>query len=110
VIVPGKRSWVTELIERAGGHNPFADRDVESAPISDDEAIDARPDAIVISWCGVRPEKYRPEIVRRRQSWQALPALKHDRIARIPEAYLGRPGPRLADGLRALRAVVARCQ
>lgn len=110
VIVPGSRSWVSEMISLAGGVNPFAQLDVKSAPVSDEQVREACPEAVVISWCGVRTEKYHPRVVRRRPGWQELPALTGDRIAKIPEAYLGRPGPRLALGLRDLRAVIRSCK
>lgn len=111
VIVPGRRSWVTELIEAAGGANPFGGRAaadaVKSRPVSDAEVVAADPDAVVICWCGVKPEKYRPEVVTGRAAWQGVAALRHGVVRAIPEAFLGRPGPRLLDGLRALERVVA---
>jgi iron complex transport system substrate-binding protein len=106
VIVPGRDSWVCQLLDAAGGENPLGDCAVKSRPITDDEAIALDPDAIVISWCGVRPEKYRPDVVHRRPRWQSLRALRENRVYTIPEAYLGRPGPRLVDGCRALRRIV----
>jgi iron complex transport system substrate-binding protein len=106
VIVPGRKSWVQDLIERAGGTNPFAARDVKSTPISDDEAVRAAPDAVIMSWCGVRLEKYRAEVVYRRPAWQQIPALVERRVFAVPEAFLGRPGPRLVEGFRALREIV----
>jgi iron complex transport system substrate-binding protein len=104
VIVPGALSWVTDMIRAAGGENPLGDERVKSRPITDEEARAMDPDAVVISWCGVRPEKYRPHIVRRRPAWQGLRALEH--VFPISEAFLGRPGPRLVDGVRALERVV----
>ncbi|MBX2804047.1 MAG: ABC transporter substrate-binding protein [Myxococcales bacterium] len=109
VIVPGKRSWVTDLITAAGGHNPLQDRDVESTPITDEEAVACDPDAVVISWCGVPTHKYRPSEVHKRTAWQGISALRADRVHCIAEAYLGRPGPRLVQGYRALRDVVQGC-
>ncbi|MEO0606073.1 MAG: helical backbone metal receptor [Myxococcota bacterium] len=106
VIVPGRRSWVTDLIRLAGGENPAGDWDVLSTPITDDQAQELRPDAAVISWCGVPFEKYRPDVVERREAWKSLPALVGGQIHSVPEAFLGRPGPRLVDGYRALRAIV----
>jgi iron complex transport system substrate-binding protein len=106
VIVPGRRSWVTDLIEAAGGSNPFGDRDVKSCPITDAEAGAAAPDAVVIAWCGVPASHYRPEVVARRPAWADVPAVRDGRIVPITEAWLGRPGPRLVEGFRALRAVV----
>jgi iron complex transport system substrate-binding protein len=59
-----------------------------------------------MSWCGVSAEKYRAEVVRRRPGWAEVPAVVADRIAAVSEAYLGRPGPRLVEGYRALRALI----
>lgn len=106
VIVPGRDSWVTELISRAGGENPWADAPCQSRPISDDEAITVRPDLIVMSWCGVAEDKYRSEVVTRRP-WGRVPAIQEDRIIAISEAYLGRPGPRLITGLKRLKEAIA---
>ncbi|MFT4622780.1 MAG: iron complex transport system substrate-binding protein [Myxococcota bacterium] len=106
VIVPGRQSWVTDLITLAGGRNPMGDRDVKSSPVTDEEVVAWSPDAVVICWCGVPFEKYRPDVVTRRAAWQALPALRDQQVHCIPEAFLGRPGPRLMDGFQALRAVV----
>ena len=83
------------------------ERPVKSAPITDDEAIALSPDAVVISWCGVKPEKYRPDIVYRRPGWRTIPAIEHRRVYCVPEAFLGRPGPRLIEGYRAFRRIVA---
>jgi iron complex transport system substrate-binding protein len=97
-------------LERAGACNPWGDRDCESLPIEWEEARDAAPDAIVISWCGVREENYRPDVVRRRPGWIEIPAVRHERIFAVSEAYLGRPGPRLVQGLKTLQKIVATCQ
>ncbi len=106
MIVPGRQSWVTDLIEAAGGVNPFGDEPVKSRAVRDDEVAARDPDAIVICWCGVKPEHYRPEIVRARATWAGTSALRHGQIHCIAEAFLGRPGPRLVEGFRALQNVV----
>jgi len=110
VIVPGKKSWVTDLIEAAGGVNPFGLEPVKSRPVADEEVVERDPDAVVICWCGVKPEKYRPDVVRERTAWKGTSALRNDRIRCIPEAFLGRPGPRLVEGFRMLQDVVAECE
>lgn len=106
VIAPTRDSWVTDLIELAGGCNPFAERIGKSTPLTDTEIINAAPDAIVMSWCGVPLAKYRSEVVRRRSGWDALSAVRENRIYAVSEAYLGRPGPRLVEGYRALRRII----
>jgi iron complex transport system substrate-binding protein len=108
VIVPGRRSWVTDLVALAGGRNPFGERDVLSTPVTDEEVVAADPDAVVICWCGVPFARYRPDVVTRREAWAGVRALREGQVHCIPEAYLGRPGPRLVDGYRALRAVIER--
>lgn len=106
VIVPGGRSWVTDMLSLAGATNPWASRDVESTPVTDDEVTAAAPEGIVVSWCGVQPEKYRPDVVRRRAAWRDVPALTKGHVFCVPEAWMGRPGPRLVEGVRALRRIV----
>lgn len=107
VIVPGRQSWVTDLLVLAGGRNPLGDEDVKSRPVTDAEVVAWAPDAAVICWCGVPFEKYRTDVVTRREAWATTPALERGQVHRIPEAFLGRPGPRVVDGYRALAAVVA---
>lgn len=109
-ILPGRRSWAHDLIELAGGANLLGNEEVKSRPLTDEEFAMLAPDAVVISWCGVEEEKYRPEVVARNPLWQQVPAIRHGRIFKISEAYLGRPGPRLREGLAALRAVVEACR
>ena len=108
VIVPGRLSWVSQMLTAAGGTNPLDAEAVKSRPITDDEARALDPDAVVIAWCGVRPEKYRPDVVQRRPGWRGMRAL--ERVYCVPEAYLGRPGPRLGLGVRALRRIVEECR
>jgi iron complex transport system substrate-binding protein len=109
VIVPARRSWATDLVELAGGVNPWGGVDAKSAPLDDAQIIAAAPDAVIMSWCGVKEENYRAAIVRRRPGWEQVPAVRHDRIVPLTEAWLGRPGPRLVEGYRRLRAVIADC-
>jgi len=108
VIVPAGRSWVNEMLTLAGGFNPFAQVDAESTEVSTDRAVEAMPEAIVMSWCGVDEAKYRPHVVLRRDGWQDIPAIRSRNIHAISEAWLGRPGPRLLDGIERLRSVIER--
>lgn len=102
VIAPTRDSWATELIELAGGDNPWGQRPGKSSPLTEAEIFAAAPELVVMSWCGVKVENYRAELVRRRPGWQALPAVRNDQIHAISEEFLGRPGPRLLQGYQAL--------
>lgn len=109
VILPGRLSWAHDLVELAGGENLLGGEEIKSRPVEDEEFARLAPDAVVLSWCGVELHKYRPEVVARNPSWQQVPAITQGRIFNISEAFLGRPGPRLREGLAALREVVAAC-
>ena len=109
VIAPGGESWVTGLLELAGGRNPLCADPVRSRPLNAAELRTIDPDAIVISWCGIAPEKYRPEVVLSRPGCEDMRAVRERRVFVIPEGRLGRPGPRLTEGLADLRRVVAVC-
>jgi iron complex transport system substrate-binding protein len=107
VIAPGARSWIQDLVHRAGGENALSHEDRLSRPLTDEEVAALAPDAVVVSWCGVSPAKYRPEVVYRNPAFAELPAIRNGQVHCIPEGLLGRPGPRLMEGLKALRGVVA---
>jgi iron complex transport system substrate-binding protein len=106
VIAPGRLSWTSDLIGRAGGVNPLSAENVKSRPLTDEEVREIDPDAIVLSWCGVPFEKYRTDLVYDNPRWDQVTAITGRQVHCIPEAFLGRPAPRLIDGFRTLRAVV----
>ncbi len=110
VIVPGRDSWVNPLLHLAGAYNPWQSAPEKSLAVETSEVVSAAPEAIVIAWCGVPEHNYRPEIVRRRPGWAAVPAVRNGRIFPVSEAWLGRPGPRLTGGLDRLRRIVAGCR
>ena len=106
VIAPGRLSWVDDLIRAAGGRNPLGGEKVKSRPLTDEEVRERNPDAVVLAWCGVAPEKYRPDVVYRNPRWGEIRAVRCKQVHCVPEAFLGRPGPGLVEGFRALRGVV----
>lgn len=103
-----RRSWVHDLIERAGGRNALEDADARSATVEPTDVPRVAPDAIIMSWCGVKVAKYRADIVIGRDGWQDTRAVRDARIVPVSEEFLGRPGPRLVEGYRALRRIVER--
>jgi iron complex transport system substrate-binding protein len=109
VIAPGRQSWIHDMIERAGGHNPLGHEECKSRPLEDTEVTTLAPDAIVISWCGVKLEKYRPDVVYRNPTFANIPAIKNNRVYCISEEHMGRPSPRLLEGIRQLQAIVREC-
>jgi iron complex transport system substrate-binding protein len=107
VITPGRFSWATDVIRAAGGRAALGHEEHKSRPMTDEEVAELAPDAVVLSWCGVETDKYRPEVVLRNEAWKDLPFVRHGRVYCVGEPYLGRPGPRLVDGVHALREIVS---
>lgn len=106
VITPGRLSWATDVVAAAGGRALLAHEEVKSRPLTDEEVAALAPDAVVLSWCGVHPDKYRPDVVLGNEAWRHLPFVVRRRVFSVGEPFLGRPGPRLVEGVRALRGVV----
>ena len=102
--------WVSELIDAAGGTDVFADlarspgargRIVEDPA----EVVRRAPDIVVGSWCG---RKFRPERVRARPGWDAIPAVRDGELHEIKSPDILQPGPAaLTDGLARLERIVA---
>lgn len=109
VIAPGRLSWAHEALVLAGGRNPLGDEKVKSRPLTNREVAEMSPDAIVLSWCGVHPDKYRPDVVLSNPDFGQVPAVRNGQVHCVGEPFLGRPGPRLLEGVRALREVVKAC-
>ncbi|MFT2718445.1 helical backbone metal receptor [Deinococcus sp. A31D244] len=96
IIAATRDSWVTDLLGGLGAVNALADRAGRSTPLTLDDVRAARPDLIVCSWCGAK--KLRPEVIEARGL--GVP------VVAIHESGLGRPGPRLLEGARQLRAAL----
>jgi iron complex transport system substrate-binding protein len=106
LIVPGRQSMLTELIELAGGESITA-RDGEAYPRFSLEAAVARaPEVIILAdhASGVSTAgKPSPE------KWQRLtsvPAIKAGRLHSVDLSVLHRYGPRVPDGLEALARII----
>ena len=107
VITPGRQCWTTEMMAIAGGDNVFADLDVRSTPIEDDAVPPRAPDLLLTCWCGVPHDKQRPAKMTERAGWEKIPGVVTGQVFAAEECYLGRPGPRLVDGVEWLHERIA---
>lgn len=100
--------WVSELIGVAGGEDIFpnlaAGRLAKERFVHDDLAVARQqPDIILGSWCG---KKFRPEKVKARPGWAAIPAVRNDDLFEIKSPIILQPGPAaLTDGLSAMYGI-----
>ncbi|MDE2234839.1 MAG: cobalamin-binding protein [Gammaproteobacteria bacterium] len=104
-------AWVSELMGIAGGENIFPE--LANEPLGKNRivrdptaVIHHRPDIIIGSWCG---KKFRPDAVRARPGWQAIPAVRDGQLHEIKSSIILQPGPAaLTDGLQALHSIFSR--
>jgi iron complex transport system substrate-binding protein len=100
--------WVSELIEAAGGIEPFPAlamrKNAKDRIVSAAEVIAARPDIIIGSWCG---KKFVPAKVAARPGFDAVPAVRGGWLREIKSTLILQPGPAaLTDGLDAIAAII----
>jgi len=98
----GGGTFITLLIERAGGYNIASD--IEGYPqFSLEQVVAADPAFIILgdSAFGVTAE-----LVAARPGWENLSAVKNNQVLPFDDNLLSRPGPRLVDGLEALVAIL----
>lgn len=86
----GGGSYLSQLVEIAGGHNVFADLPAPSPQVSFEEVLRRNPDA-VLGGPGAT------STMRRTPRWQSLPAVRDGRMLVTDTALLGRPGVRLGE-------------
>jgi len=93
----GPGTFIDLLIGLAGGRNLGASLQGAWAQISQEELIVQNPDIILLGdslYGGVTPEQ-----VAQRPGWDAIKAVKENRVYPFNDDLVSRPGPRLVDGL-----------
>ena len=94
----GKGTFITLLIDRAGGWNIASD--IDGYPqLSLEQVVAADPAFIIL---GDSAYGVTPELVAARPGWENLSAVKSGQVLPFDDNLLSRPGPRLVDGLEAL--------
>lgn len=93
----GGDSFVSEMVEVAGGQNIFADSDTTYFEASKESVVVLAPDVVIEFHAGQSLTE--DEIEAYRSDWAALdslPAVRNGRIHLFTESYGLRPGPRVA--------------
>jgi len=100
--------WVSELVRVAGGDDVFPECAGQAAAkdriVAPEAVAAAAPDVILASWCG---KKVVPARIAARPGWDAIPAVRENRIVEIKSPLILQPGPAaLTDGLDAIVAAL----
>src|SRR5207249_10568376 len=91
----GRDAYLTDLVRRAGGVSVTADVPGAFPRFSDEAALAARPEAIILPSGGSMGSANSAIAAPLKNS----PAALNKRVYKINDDHLSRPGPRLVDGL-----------
>jgi iron complex transport system substrate-binding protein len=102
-------AWVSELIERAGGEDIFANLQTKRAApervVSPEQICQANPETIFASWCG---EPMQAAQIAARPGWNNLAAVRENRIHEISGEDILQPGFRLVYGYEQMKGLLAK--
>jgi iron complex transport system substrate-binding protein len=96
----GGGTFISTLIDMAGGENLGDKLAGEWIQISAEELITQNPDVIILgdyTWGGVTPDQ-----VAARAGWDSIAAVMNDKVYTFDDNLVSRPGPRLVEGLESM--------
>ena len=101
--------WASELIERAGGDDVFAELRIQRAApqrvVTSEQVRQADPEIILASWCGKPVD---PAAIASRAGWAEIAAVRDNRIHEIPSEDILQPGFRLIHGYIRLSELISK--
>jgi polyphosphate kinase len=101
--------WVSELIERAGGTDIFAElrreKKADARAVDPEEVSSRAPEIIFASWCG-KPVQMKD--IASRRGWDKIPAVRDGRLVEIPSDDILQAGPGLVRGYEILKREIGR--
>jgi ABC-type Fe3+-hydroxamate transport system substrate-binding protein len=95
----GAGSFLTELVERAGGRNLFADVQASSAQVSVEAVVKRDPDLVFVTTEGTPAFAERPE-------WRTVRAVREKRFLRVTNSSYNRPSPRAPEAITQLSSLL----
>ncbi len=96
-------NWIPELISAAGGTGLIEGGRSREVTVEEIQRFD--PHYMIVTWCGFG-ERAQVDVIKFREGWEEVYAVKNDRIFVFDDSYLNRPGPRLVDGLEMLARTI----
>ncbi len=97
----GAGSFLSELVERAGGRNLFADVQASSAQVSVEAVVSRDPDLVFVTGEGTPAFAERPE-------WRPVRAIREKRFVRVTNSAYNRPSPRAPEAITQLTSLIHR--
>lgn len=95
----GRGSYMNELVNVAGARNIFDDQSAPSPQITMEELVRRNPDYILAGPVNAK-------IILASPAWQVVPAVRAGHVLIVDTTLVGRPGPRIGEAARHLRALI----
>ena len=102
----GPGTFMAQLAEVAGGRTAFPELKQDWAQVSLEELVRRQPDWLVVSVGEEGDRAKRVGELRASAGWRELRAVREGRVIALPSELLSRPGPRLGETARLLRAAI----
>jgi len=104
--VAGAGGYFGDLVPLAGGKNVFDDVKQPSAQVSAEQVIARDPQIILLADADAPYNAQTPAMVKARQGWSQIAAVRGNRVYPVDDNLLTRPGPRLIDGLEQMAKLI----
>ena len=103
LITAGQNTFINDLIRMAGGQSISGEETADYPQFSRETAIAREPEVIII------PASHGTELVNVEainRDFAVTPAVKNHRVVSVNPDLIDRPGPRIVEGLEALRKAI----
>lgn len=99
ILTIGRGSYLDELVTIVGARNVFGDMDQPSPQVTLEEIVRRNPDYILVGAASAGALRASP-------LWQAVPAVRKGKLLIVDTLLVGRPGIKLGEAARSLRALI----
>ena len=99
ILTIGRGSYLDELVTIAGATNVFGDLTQPSPQVTLEEIVRRNPDYILVGAASATA-------LRESALWRAVPAVREGRLLIVDTLLVGRPGIKLGEAARSLRALI----
>jgi iron complex transport system substrate-binding protein len=99
ILTIGRGSYLDELVAIAGAKNVFGDLPDPSPQVTLEEIVRRNPDFILVGPASAKA-------LRASALWRSVPAVRDGRLLIVDTLLVGRPGIRLGEAARSLRALI----
>ena len=103
IFTAGKNTFFNDMLTQLHAKNSFASKEGWQK-VSKEEVIKQNPD-VMIGTMGISKEKYQ-ESVKQRGGFNHIQAVQYDQVTTVNGDEISRPGPRIDEGLKALRDAI----